>query len=1555
MPANQELAALLARRRSKIPGNGENNEATSESDDPIPVVKEPAPIMDVENDDNSRKVALKSQNSHVNRKPFGGGPPKLPFGLSSGKSLASRRPPSSTRNGEISNSNLSIGSRLRPNSAASGVVDEDNIRNDVDNPPKSTISSIQRQNSWSRLASSNTLSRNSPRTIITEDKKDSLHGRPSWSQITDDLRNQATSDRPQSVKQIRSSSSPTDMQTVDVEEKYEVSSIASNRKSGRSWIRPTEDDSNNQGNDSASKSGSDVPSSVAEFQEEFSRDALKQWKNKGKWNKSVSNSSGQISNKEVGEDIEQSARKKFTPWQKPVTSAAKQEPDNEVASPQKKYTPWRRPQPPDTSTHSTSNDDSISRNKFSTWKRPQQEKKPPEEVNETEELNPRTKFGTWNKRNNVEANQNEETGHQKSGHASWKAPQSDSKPVEGDQNDKAVPPKNKFATWRRPQTENKPSGLLKGEEATSNQNVAAWKRPQTFSKSEENEVPTTRQNEPTTPKDKFAYWKNSKPDKERVEVTEDEEDAKNKFAYWKKPQSETESTHVEKDDDSFVKNKFAYWKQSQSVKESSNLPKDEHIPVKDKFAYWKKSQSGKESSTETEEDVIVHGNSVENTIQSQPLDGINVEGNGIEITETRNDEESCDDEITKNENNNQGKKPAWTKNNAVEPVAPQISFQKKRNSWKKSVHDESSETSEFESYSPKNKTKSWVDAQFKEDEVPDQNPVSNNKFAAWKKSQTLHSPEGSFFEFNSPKEPFPNKINRQMSGASDDLSIDDVNSAIWKEDQPFDDPSVGLDVERHPEEEQSETWDSPSPTIGVDEEFMDISQKSREKQFNSLSDNLFDQPSFAAARVNLVSSLKLSDEKNEQVDFAKTEKVEFATNRTNDTSATLSNELFEDSFSSQSNRNSTVVSSPDMFANHLQVSPKKPSSDDQVSRRITKSQSPSESSLEEQNHMSTFKSAFSNDENSLYVKKKTRGKNKIKTKKSLDFSPLVPKETSIDFDETRKSMTGGLDNKTSRGMATSNSSVGSKSGYEKRVGRFLARKSKMKQSQHTQDSIKKGATLMEKNDVGNDFIPKSGFENKKLQEWDTSSVDFSQLNQGSSSVCSVHSASSRRRRSEIRRRQKSRNKDQPMSNKTNEKEVAEVEEKIAEEYDFFKNAPAHIDNINNSFETSKYDEGDMDSITGEIRSSYEADAKSVNEAKTDTLEKTNETQHLHIDNINIGHTSLFSASIINKPVKETMERTTLGISSRPETPLDPFIDDNPEIPSAPTDLSNSVYSVLPFDEAKDNRTFRPVTSELPKPVASDTTYLTPKFTRKKNSFSEEQPVSIITPEDQCSFENIIGNNSSFSIVEKSSGGSAVVELQTENTKLREKIDSLQDNLSQKDVMIEHLTKIVEGFQNKASIHSGNDLVQKSTTTPILPTMKESVEIKLSESFNSNPGKPVNVDSPLRYPDKSIRKQENEDYSSAENVLSPSSKTSSYRHARERRERRRTKVKGFRDVSIEPSMHLTDKRVNAAPPLVHGVHSPKIDSIANEPTTKNAVMNVGRKAIRASNAQRRFLC
>ena len=53
-------------------------------------------------------------------------------------------------------------------------------------------------------------------------------------------------------------------------------------------------------------------------------------------------------------------------------------------------------------------------------------------------------------------------------------------------------------------------------------------------KSEENEASAASQNEPIKTKDKFAYQKTSKSDKEHVKGIEDEDIVKNKIVYWKK-------------------------------------------------------------------------------------------------------------------------------------------------------------------------------------------------------------------------------------------------------------------------------------------------------------------------------------------------------------------------------------------------------------------------------------------------------------------------------------------------------------------------------------------------------------------------------------------------------------------------------------------------------------------------------------------------------------------------------------------------------------------------------------------------------------------------------------------------------------------------------------------------------------------------------------------------------------------------------------------------------------------------------------------------------------
>ena len=79
---------------------------------------------------------------------------------------------------------------------------------------------------------------------------------------------------------------------------------------------------------------------------------------------------------------------------------------------------------------------------------------------------------------------------------------------------------------------------------------------------------------------------------------------------------------------------------------------------------------------------------------------------------------------------------------------------------------------------------------------------------------------------------------------------------------------------------------------------------------------------------------------------------------------------------------------------------------------------------------------------------------------------------------------------------------------------------------------------------------------------------------------------------------------------------------------FFKKVPAHIDNLNNIFETTKCDKGGMDFITEEIRSCHKVTIKSLIEAKSNTLKMTSETQYLHVDDINIYPISLFSAIII---------------------------------------------------------------------------------------------------------------------------------------------------------------------------------------------------------------------------------------------------------------------------------------------------------------------------------------
>ena len=174
----------------------------------------------------------------------------------------------------------------------------------------------------------------------------------------------------------------------------------------------------------------------------------------------------------------------------------------------------------------------------------------------------------------------------------------------------------------------------------------------------------------------------------------------------------------------------------------------------------------------------------------------------------------------------------------------------------------------------------------------------------------------------------------------------------------------------------------------------------------------------------------------------------------------------------------------------------------------------------------------------------------------------------------------------------------------------------------------------------------------------------------------------------------------------------------------------------------------------------------------------------------------------------TQERPVLGISSRPTSPMDPY---NSSKNQYETKSKEAFDPIVPFDEEIDtlasNRSqsdsLRPLASDREKPTAPTTTYLTPTFTRKTTAAAvheAKKSIKIITPDQEHpSFDNI-DNKSSFSIVDSGSNSNASTQknrdLQLENVRYREEIASLRASLNEKDVMIEHLTKIVEGFQSK---------------------------------------------------------------------------------------------------------------------------------------------------------------
>jgi len=168
------------------------------------------------------------------------------------------------------------------------------------------------------------------------------------------------------------------------------------------------------------------------------------------------------------------------------------------------------------------------------------------------------------------------------------------------------------------------------------------------------------------------------------------------------------------------------------------------------------------------------------------------------------------------------------------------------------------------------------------------------------------------------------------------------------------------------------------------------------------------------------------------------------------------------------------------------------------------------------------------------------------------------------------------------------------------------------------------------------------------------------------------------------------------------------------------------------------------------------------------------------------------------------------------------------------------------------------------------------------------------------------------------------DLQLENVRYREEIASLRASLNEKDVMIEHLTKIVEGFQSKVPedvtdshntnakahvkghvhAHAHNRKAKlRIETNPQPSPVKESVEVKLSDSMSKSSPSNHSKDSPLRYFDPNAKDRKTAATATATatttNVPSSPSLSLSSRVARQRRERRRTKLPSPRDSSVEP--------------------------------------------------------
>jgi len=405
---------------------------------------------------------------------------------------------------------------------------------------------------------------------------------------------------------------------------------------------------------------------------------------------------------------------------------------------------------------------------------------------------------------------------------------------------------------------------------------------------------------------------------------------------------------------------------------------------------------------------------------------------------------------------------------------------------------------------------------------------------------------------------------------------------------------------------------------------------------------------------------------------------------------------------------------------------------------------------------------------------------------------------------------------------------------------------------------------------------------------------------------------------------------------------------------------------------------DADSISFEIRTRCIPEQGSPNKSSSSVFKEKGQPRWMANSDKHPLDSMSENSSFDVTPQKPSApgENPVLGISNRPIDPSDPFVNSAEKYQKSKREIFDPI---IPFDEEGDTyaferEKFRSITNNPP-PTSPEIMYHTPIANRKVLEADGQHQMPIITPEK----EHEIGKHSSFSPVDNISMVSSARSLETENSKYREQIASLKESLKEKDVMIEHLTKIVEGFESKnnmeqASYHSNARSLPVEIVAPRVegrhiisresaPSFDEN-----SERFHHTPVLPddgqISIGSMSRSDahslgDLSNRRVDTQPTAKPTNGMLPGS-TLSYR-ARQRRDRIR-RVRSRR--ASTPTQSIIEHEVKKSPKTKknHSSSSPKSTSKKeNSPVPskgRNKEVGVGTKLSRramAASSQRRFLC